>query len=159
MQQVGVIRSVVPHASFRMSFPDDPECPHPKGLFLAKRLQEALSSITDKVEWDNWRDVGWALDITLNGHEFEIYFASKDSLDWLLAIADSSPRSILSKIFGRKRLNVEPDLRTLALIVQDALSNLGVSNLYWQFGGPPLDEASGVKRPEDLDWQLQHNAI
>jgi hypothetical protein len=143
----------VPHACFSATFPEDGEFSHPPGAFLVRKLDACLCEVADVVDpFDNWRDCGWVVRVSMRGHRFEIYFAPFNGSRWLLAVAPIGQPGILAKLLGRKSVDVSAELRGLSDSVHQLLSGLPfVSKLFWQFGGPP-NASLGVPSPDRLSW-------
>ena len=143
----------VPHACFSAAFPEDGEFSHPPGAFLARKLEASLREVADAADhFENWRDRGWVVSASMNSHRFEVYFAPFNGSKWLLAIAPTSQPGLFGELLGRKAVGVSAELRRLSDAVHELLSaSPSVSELFWQFGGPP-NASFGVPSPDRLSW-------
>jgi hypothetical protein len=148
--------SGVPHSSFVAAFPVDAEFDHPAGAAFARELERELKARTFSVsEFDNWRDCGWVVNVTIGGKPFEVYFAEYECSDrtgWLLAVAPLDQPGALARLFGRKSQNVVSELQSLTWAIHKILStHPSVSNIRWFLGGPP-EKVPSYASPQELVW-------
>jgi hypothetical protein len=144
----------VPHCSFVALFPKDAEFDHPAGTSFARELESGLRARSLSVkEFDNWRDSGWVVYVTIGKMSFEVYFAEYGKQNrpaWLLAIAPPNRPGALAQLFGRKALDAGAEHRTLTSAVHEILSaHPAVSNIRWFLGGPP-EKVPSYASPHEL---------
>jgi hypothetical protein len=148
--------NVVPNAALAAAFPADAELEHPVGCYLARRLQNLLPEVAQRVDpFDNWRDCGWVINYEVDLQRFEIYFSSSNgeagSATWMLAIAPLGQPGVISRLFGTKPVSSGPQSKKLALCVHKVLaSDPHVSALRWAMNADPTN--SNVANPNDLGW-------
>ncbi len=148
--------SRVPHAAFMAVFAADSEFPHPPGASFARSLQAHLRShFTSVADFDNWRDVGWSVEIRLGEKAFEVYFAPFGPEGrWLLAVAPLGQPGAIARFFGKKAEPSEAELKSLSKEIHALLSSTsGIADIQWMFGGPP-GKVPGVNDPAQLGWQI-----
>jgi hypothetical protein len=142
--------SRIPHASFIASFQADAEYPHPPGAHLARQLEVALSATAA----DNWRDIGWRVEVARGEKQIEVYFAPFGAEgSWLLGIAPLGQPGFFAQLFGRKRIPHEKELKELSEAIHALLLKCSASNIQWMFGGPP-GKVPAVSRPDQLEWHI-----
>jgi hypothetical protein len=147
--------STVPHASFSGSFAPDREHSDPPGASLARALETRLRSSFGSVRsLDNWRDVGWFVEVELNGKSFEVDVAQFPSKGhWLLAVAPMRQPGFLARLLGKKPFPCAAELKTISIEVHEVLRTFsGISNIRWMFGGPP-GKVPSVETPSQLSWR------
>ena len=145
----------VPHVSFKGELAPDSEFVHPLGASLGRALEARLRQRFGSVQtMDNWRDVGWVVNLAVNDKPVEIYFtrlSPKDGM-WLLAVAPLGQPGFLSRAVGRKPSGVTPELQSICGEVHALLaSTSSLSDIQWFIGGPPGSVPS-VAKPEQLSW-------
>jgi hypothetical protein len=146
--------TAVPHSSFVASFPMDAEFDHPAGAIFARELASGLRARAFSVEeFDNWRDCGWVVYVTVGEKRFEVYFAEygeENQSGWLLAVAPLNQPGALARLFGRKALTVAAELRSISCAIHEILSaHPTVSKIRWFLGGPP-EKVPSYASPHEL---------
>jgi hypothetical protein len=136
-----------PHATFNADFPNQ-EAFEPPGRPLADYLAESLRLAGYVVTVDNWRDVGWSVDLNIDGAAVYLYFAAFEGPDdWLLCC--TSDVGLIKRLFGRP--TNEKQKRTLAILVDKALkADLRVSNIRWYSNFRGSKGASSATRADEL---------
>jgi len=146
--------STVPHSSFVASFPKDAEFDHPAGAIFARELESGLRARAFSVEeFDNWRDCGWVVYVTVGEKQFEVYFAEygeENQPGWLLAVAPLNQPGVLGRLFGRKVPTIAAELQSISVAVHEILSgHPAVSEIRWFVGGPP-EKVPSYASPHEL---------
>lgn len=119
--------------------PIDTDYDHPPGAGLARNLLDALQQRGIAAsDFDNWRDVGWVINVNDNEHGIEIGFASTGDSEWLLQIAPRQSPGVLSRLMGTAP-DRSDDLLSVARIVAEVLPAMGFSHFRWRADGPPRD--------------------
>ena len=146
--------TAVPHSSFVALFPKDGEFDHPAGASFARTLEDGLRSRSFAVkEFENWRDCGWVVYVSVGEKMFEVYFAEygkENQFGWLLAVAPLNQPGALARLFGRKAITVATELQSISAAVHEILStHPAVSKIRWFLGGPP-EKVPSYASPNEL---------
>lgn len=146
--------TAVPHSHFVASFPKDAEFDHPAGASFARELESGLRARSfDVEEFENWRDCGWVVYVTVGKKLFEVYFAEygeKNQPGWLLAVAPLNQPGALARLFGRKVPTVAAELQSIGVAIHEILSaHPAVSKIRWFLGGP-LETVRSYASPDEL---------
>ncbi|MEM7358944.1 MAG: hypothetical protein AAF431_07600 [Pseudomonadota bacterium] len=115
---------------------------HPAGYSLADSLRLFLR----EDDWngdspDNWRDVGWSLNLSKDGAELEIVISEIEHQKWIMQIYPSKvPKlSLFSKILGKKQVELPSatpsDCFNASLQVSKFLQNSNYSDTVWCWDG------------------------
>ena len=137
------------NARFQKELPQDEEFPHPRGAWLARKLQGLLG--TD--EWtlgeiENWRDSGWAVTSKAKGREIQIAFASNEQHEWMLQIAPQDSHGLIGSMFGAKPKASDEDILEVGTLCHKVLtSDLELTEVLWRWDGFP-EPINSTPQPE-----------
>ena len=134
--------AAVPQSTFVALFPRDAEFDHPAGASFARELENGLRTRSFSVdEFDNWRDCGWVVHVSVGEKTFEVYFAEygeENHPGWLLAVAPLNQPGPVARLFGRKVPSVAAELHSISAAIHEILSvHPAISKIQWFSGGPP----------------------
>ena len=148
--------ATVPNAAFDAAFPPDAELAHPAGCYLARKVQQSLSTIASMVDdFDSWRDSGWVVTCEVGGQRFEVYFAGTGTgpapTTWMLGVAPIGQPGTIRRIFGAKVAPYKTQSKTLTVHLDKLLSNdTYISNVRWAMNADP--SPSKIKDASELSW-------
>ena len=125
MGRLGFVKDASSHwAMFDAPVLDPTE--HPPGRGIAERVGEALGCA---VAIDVWRDVGWSIDVTVEGEALAIFISElREGSTWLLCCARAES-GFLSGAFRRP----EPRARALRALAErvDAILHAPFHSVKW----------------------------
>jgi hypothetical protein len=124
------------------------------GARFASQLEAALKARFNVGPVDNWRDIGWRVEITGGEKRIEVYFAQFGTEgSWLLGVAPLGQPGFLARLLGRKPVPHETELKAISEEIHALLIKCSASNVLWMFGGPP-GKVPTVQRPDQLEWKV-----
>ncbi len=137
---------------FEGTSPPDPDDPHPPGAGIARSIEATLRQQGVAVDpIDDWRDAGWVVGHGQGAEALDIALAATGPQEWMLQVGPRNVPGLIATLLGRRPPDRSSAIHALAVAVDGALVNLGMTGLAWRWDGPPKVGDSRVPPPVSSD--------